>query len=40
MIDRLDAIAAPGFDRLAVVWLRTSDTSALNESADQATPFK
>ncbi len=29
-IDGLDLVAAPGFDRLAVVWTQTADTSALN----------
>src|SRR5215469_4590227 len=35
LIDGLDLVAAPGFDRLAVVWPRTSDASASNDCADQ-----
>jgi hypothetical protein len=30
VIDGLNVVAFPGFDRLAVVWPRTSDTSTFN----------
>jgi hypothetical protein len=35
VIERLDIVAAPGFDRLAVVWTRMSDTSARTDCADK-----
>jgi hypothetical protein len=35
VIDGLNLVAAPGFDRLAVVWPRMSDTSPLNGCADR-----
>jgi hypothetical protein len=39
VIDKLDVIAAPGFDRLAVVWTQPSVPSSPNESADTAAPL-
>jgi hypothetical protein len=39
VIDGLDVVAAPGFDRLAVVWPQMSDTSARNDCADKAAPL-
>jgi hypothetical protein len=38
-IDGLDLVAAPGFDRLAVVWTQTSVPSSPNESAGTAAPL-
>lgn len=36
VLEGMDIVAAPGFDRLAVVWPQTSDTAPHNESAEQA----
>jgi hypothetical protein len=36
VLDGLDIVAAPGFDRLAVVWPQASDTAPHNKSTEQA----
>jgi hypothetical protein len=38
VLDKLDVVAAPGFDRLAVVWPHTAGTPPHHESADQVAP--
>jgi hypothetical protein len=39
VIDGVDVISAPGFDRLGVVWTQPSVPSIPNESADAAAPL-
>ncbi len=38
VLDGLDVVAAPGFERLAVVWPQTSAVASNNESADRTAP--